>query len=178
MISASLLSFAHGSSSILAAAAAKKSSGSPAFLIFLILLFAVYFLWLRPQRQKLRASQTQRSAPEVGDEVVTASGIIGRLVEIDGDRAKVEVGPGQFLTILRTALGRRLEPVVPESADDDISSEHDDDEHGDHDGHDHDGHDHGDHEGHDHDGESNPPSQRRWWPGSSGSGGDAPEGSN
>jgi preprotein translocase subunit YajC len=171
MTFASLLVFGHGAP-VLLAAAAKKSSGSPAFFIFLILLFGVYFLWLRPQRQKLRASQAQRGAPEVGDEVVTASGIIGRLVEIEGDRAKVEIAPGQYLTILRTAVGRRLDPVIPESADDHMASSDDE-----HDDHDHDDHDHGDHEGHDHGSDDTPP-QRRWWPGSSGSGGDAPEGSN
>jgi preprotein translocase subunit YajC len=170
MTSALLLSYAHGVPALLAATTPKKSSGSPAFLIFLVLLFAVYFLWLRPQRQKLRASQVQRNAPEVGDDVVTAAGIIGRLVELDGDRAKVEIGPGQYLTILRTALGRRLDPVVPESADDHMQSSDADD----HD--DHTGHDHGGDDGHDH-GNDNPP-QRRWWPGSSGSGGDTPEGSN
>lgn len=166
MTSALLVSYAHGVPALLAATTTKKSSGSPAFLIFLVLLFAVYFLWLRPQRQKLRASQVQRNAPEVGDDVVTAAGIIGRLVELDGDRAKVEIGPGQYLTILRTALGRRLEPVVPESADDHLDPDvHDD----------HEGHDHGE-DGHDHGGDG--PPQRRWWPGSSGSGGDTPEGSN
>jgi preprotein translocase subunit YajC len=168
MTFASLLVVGHGAP-VLLAAAAKKSSSNPAFFIFLILLFAVYFLWLRPQRQKLRASQVQRTAPEIGDEVATASGIIGRLVELEGDRAKVEIAPGQYLTILRTAVGRRLDPVVPESADDHMSSG-DDDVDGD-------GHDHDEHDGHDHGSDDTPP-QRRWWPGSSNSGGDAPEGSN
>ena len=94
------------------------------------MLFAVYFLWLRPQRKKLRATQLQRNAPEIGDDVVTAAGFIGRVVSLEGDRAEVEVAPGQYLTILRSALGRRLDPIIPGSADDDMDlADHDHDAH-------------------------------------------------
>lgn len=139
-----------------ASSSSKSSSGSPIFLIFLLLLFAVYFLWLRPQRQKLRAQNVQRSAPVEGDEVVTTGGIIGRITAIEGDRAELEVAPGQSLTIHRSALGRRLDPPIPESADDDIDGYHDHD-------HDHDG----DHD-HDHDhGATDADGGTEWWPGGS-----------
>lgn len=175
MTPASLLLSLHGASTLAATSTSTKSSGSPAFFIFLILLIGVYFLWLRPQRQKLRAQQVSRVAPEIGDEIVTTAGIIGRLVRIEGDRATVEVSPGQFMTIHRTALGRRLDPVIPESPDDDDDLGPDHDGH-DHDGHDHDEHDHGEHDGHDHD--SDGPPQRRWWPGSSSSSDETPGESN
>jgi preprotein translocase subunit YajC len=178
MAFASLLLSIHGA--LVFAAAKTTSKTSPDFLIFLVFLFAIYFLWLRPQRRKLRSTQLQRSAPEIGDDVVTASGIIGRVVNIEGDRAELEVAPGQNITILRTALGRRLDPIVPESADDQMDlQDHDHDHDQDHD------HDH-DHDAYQPDGynqgadepEDIPPQQQqhRWWPGSS-KDDDAPEGS-
>jgi preprotein translocase subunit YajC len=171
MAFAALLVTMHGAFVLATTTAKTTSKTSPDFYIFIVLLFAVYFLWLRPQRKKLRATQQQRSAPDIGDDVVTAAGIIGRVVSVEGDRAEVEVAPGQYLTILRSALGRRLDPIIPGSADDDMDlADHDHDEHDGHD-HDHDGHDHGADEVDD------TPPQRRWWPGEA-KDDDSPEGSN
>jgi preprotein translocase subunit YajC len=178
MASPSLLLTIHGAL-VFSAAKATTDKTNPDFIIFLVFLFALYFLWIRPQRRKLRTTQLQRNAPEIGDDVVTAAGIIGRVVSLEGDRAEIEVAPGQNLTILRSALGRRLDPIVPESPDDDTYlADHDD-------GHDHD-HDH-DHDGfqpegynqEDDEADDTQPEQQqhRWWPGSS-KDDDAPEGSN
>jgi preprotein translocase subunit YajC len=183
MASPFLLFTIHGAL-VFAATKTTSNKTSPDFLIFLVFLFALYFLWIRPQRRKLRSTQLQRNAPEVGDDVVTASGIIGRVVSLEGDRAEIEVAPGQMITILRTALGRRLDPIVPESADDDTYlADHDHDHDHDHDEHDH---DHGGFqpEGFNQDaGEADDTApqpeqqQKRWWPGSS-KNDDTPEGSN
>jgi preprotein translocase subunit YajC len=178
MASPSLLLTIHGAL-VFAAAKTTTSKTNPDFIIFLVFLFALYFLWIRPQRRKLRSTQLQRNTPEIGDEVVTAAGIIGRVVSLEGDRAEVEVAPGQTLTILRTALGRRLDPVVPESPDDDsYLADHDDPHDHDH-NHDHDSYQP---EGYNQDADQTdetPPQQQqhRWWPGSS-KDDDGPEGSN
>jgi preprotein translocase YajC subunit len=189
MASPSLLLTIHGAL-VFAASKTTTSKTNPDFLIFLVFLFALYFLWIRPQRRKLRSTQLQRNAPEVGDDVVTAAGIIGRVLNFEGDRAEIEVAPGQTLTVLRSALGRRLDPIVPESADDDTYLADHDHDHGS--DHDHE-HDHDDDHDHDHDGfqpegynqdadeaDETPPQQEqqhRWWPGSS-KDDDTPEGSN
>jgi preprotein translocase subunit YajC len=165
MASASLLLTIHGAL-VFAATKTTKTSANPTFFILIIFLFAIYFLWLRPQRKKLRSTQLQQNAPEVGDDVVTAAGIIGRVVRLEGDRAEIEVAPGQNLTILRTALGRRLSPIVPESADDQMDlADHDHD-------HFHDDHDHA-HDAYEPDEDDqlsdevgDTPPQKRWWPGS------------
>ncbi len=136
---------------LLAATSTKKSGGSPVFLILLVLLFAVYFLWLRPKRNQMRSQQAQMQAAEVGDEVVTTGGIIGRVVSYQGDRVELEVAPGQQLTFLKSAIGRRIDPIVPESADDveDLSNR-----------------DEGTHDVDTNDADDQSP--RRWWPGAKG----------
>lgn len=84
----------------------------------------MYFLWLRPQRKKLQQrQQAQIRAIEVGDEVVTQSGIIGTVVELDDDRAQIQVSTGVIVTVVRAAVGRRIEPVIPESATPDGDSD-------------------------------------------------------
>ena len=69
----------------LLAAAAKKSSSSFT-LIFIVLLFAVGYMFLiRPRRQR-RQRQVQVSKQiEVGDKVLLSSGIIGRVERFVGD---------------------------------------------------------------------------------------------
>jgi preprotein translocase subunit YajC len=177
MASPSLLLTIHGA--LVFAAAKTTTKTSPDIYIFLVFLFALYFLWIRPQRKKLRSTQLQRNAPEIGDDVVTAAGIIGRVVSFEGDRAEIEVAPGQNLTILRSALGRRLDPLVPESPDDDTYlADHDHDSDHDHD-HDHDGYQPDGFNQDADESDETPPQQQphRWWPGSS-KDDDAPEGSN
>ncbi len=102
---------------LLAATAPKKSSGSPVFFILILVMIGVYFVWLRPQRRRQQAAaQAQRQA-DVGDEVVTAAGIYGRVVAIDGDRVSVEIAPGTTIDVAKRALGQRVDPVVEDPVD-------------------------------------------------------------
>lgn len=57
----------------------------------IILMFVVfYFLLIRPQKKREKEVQKMREAIEVGDEVVTIGGIVGRVVSIKEDTLVVE----------------------------------------------------------------------------------------
>ena len=57
----------------------------------IILMFVVfYFLLIRPQKKREQEVQKMREAIEVGDEVVTIGGIVGRVVSIKEDTLVVE----------------------------------------------------------------------------------------
>ena len=59
----------------------------------LVLIFVVfYFLLIRPQRKREKETQKMRSSIVVGDEVVTAGGIIGLVVSIKDDTLVIETG--------------------------------------------------------------------------------------
>jgi preprotein translocase subunit YajC len=89
-----------------------KSSASSYTLIFIVLVFgAIYFLFIRPRQQRLRQQQTQAREIAIGDEVVSAGGIYGRVVAIDNDVAEVEVSPGVVMTFLRRSISAR--PTAP-----------------------------------------------------------------
>lgn len=91
-------------------AAAKKSSGSSAFLFILLILAVGAFLFIRPQRRRQREQAAMQKAIEPGDEVVTSSGIVGRVQSMTDDRVKVEVAPGTTVEIVRRAIGQRVAP--------------------------------------------------------------------
>jgi preprotein translocase subunit YajC len=85
-------------------------------LIFpLLLIGAVYFLMLRPQQQRVARQRELVNSIQVGDEVVTAGGIVARVRWLDDDRVKLEVSPGVEITLLRGAVAQRLSPDVPEA---------------------------------------------------------------
>src|SRR4051794_40465471 len=75
------------------------------------ILVAVVLLWLlliRPQRQRVRAQQALLQSIEVGDDVVTAAGILGTVVALDDDAVTVEVAPGTNLRMVRPAISRKV----------------------------------------------------------------------
>ena len=84
-------------------------------LLIPILLFGfLYVLLIRPQQQRVRRQQALVSSVEVGDDVLTAGGIVGRVTGLVDDRVDIEVAPGVTLTFVRAAITRRLGPEVPE----------------------------------------------------------------
>ena len=89
-----------------------------AFLPLILIVGVGYFLMIRPQQRKLRAQRELLSELEVGDEVVTAGGILAQIVDIDDDEdvVTVEVAPGTSIRMLRGAISRRL---VDEDEDED-----------------------------------------------------------
>ena len=78
-------------------------------LILIIPLLAVmYFLMIRPQQQRIRAQQEAIRSVEVGDEVVTAAGLIGTIVALDDEVVHLEIADGVEVRVARMAIGRRL----------------------------------------------------------------------
>ncbi len=63
---------------------------SIAWLVIILIVF--YFLLIRPQRKKEKEDAAMREKLEVGDEVVTAGGIVGIIFSIKDDTVVVETG--------------------------------------------------------------------------------------
>jgi preprotein translocase subunit YajC len=88
-------------------------------LIFPILLALMYLVLLRPQQQRLRAQRQLVASLDVGDEIVTAGGMIGRIVDLTDDRASIEVADGIVIEFLRVAVSRKADPAMAGQADHD-----------------------------------------------------------
>ena len=64
--------------------AAPQGGGELVQIVFLIGLFALfYFIAIRPQRKRQKEHAAMVSALSKGDEVVTTSGILGRITSLD-----------------------------------------------------------------------------------------------
>lgn len=58
----------------------------------IILIIAMYFLMIRPQKKKDKQIQEMRSSLQVGDEIVTIGGICGKIVKTKDETIVIQVG--------------------------------------------------------------------------------------
>ena len=81
-------------------------------LVLLILFGASWMLLIRPQQQRLRAQRELIAALTVGDVVLTAGGLIGRIVSMDDEEVMLDAGRGTPLEVrvVRAAVTRRIMP--------------------------------------------------------------------
>jgi preprotein translocase subunit YajC len=89
------------------------------FLLIPLILVVMYLLLLRPQQQRVRRQRELIMSIDVGDEVVTAGGIIGRIVELSDDRVWVEVADDVVVEMLRIAISKKTEarPVTDDGGE-------------------------------------------------------------
>lgn len=88
-------------------------------LLFPLIVFGLMWVFLvRPQQQRVRRQKELIAALEVGDEVVTAGGIIGRIVALSDEEAEIEVSPGVTMRFLRIAVNARVADEEPLAAAD------------------------------------------------------------
>jgi preprotein translocase subunit YajC len=81
------------------------------FLIFLVAMFAImYFLVIRPQKNKQRAVQDMLSRVGPGDEIITIGGIYGDVIEVADDRVVLEIAEDVHIEVARKAISQ----VVPQ----------------------------------------------------------------
>ena len=86
-------------------------------IIFLPLMFlALWAIVILPQQRRMKAHRALVSVLEVGDEVMTTSGIIGTITAIDDEVLHLEVAQGVTLRIVRAAIAQRMNEPEPEPA--------------------------------------------------------------
>ena len=75
----------------------------------LVLMFvALYFIMIRPQMKRQKEHRAMIEALAKGDEVVTAGGLLGRVVDLNEQFLFVEVASGVKLQLQRQAITQVL----------------------------------------------------------------------
>ena len=71
-------------------------------------MFALlYFFMIRPQKKREKEEAAMRDAVQVGDEITTIGGIIGKVVSIKEETCVIETSrDGTKIRILKTAVSR------------------------------------------------------------------------
>lgn len=104
---------------ILAAESDSSGSAGAAIVqlgIFLLIPVAMYFLLIRPQRRRQREQAAMQSSIDVGDEIMTTSGVYGFITGFDGDIVWLEVDDNVQIRVARAAIQRKVDTAVGETA--------------------------------------------------------------
>ncbi|HSL10844.1 MAG TPA: preprotein translocase subunit YajC [Actinomycetota bacterium] len=88
---------------------AQGGGGALSFLIFLVPIGLLFFM-MRNQRKRVSEQQQLQQAVDVGDEVLTSSGMFGTVVDVDDDDDTiwVEIAPGTRVHMVRGGVARRI----------------------------------------------------------------------
>ena len=97
-------------------AAETKSNPLPSLIIFMLIPVAMYFLLIRPQRRRQRDAAALQSSIEVGDEVMTTSGLYGFVTGFEGDLAWLEIDDNVQIRIAKQAIQRKVDTSKGETA--------------------------------------------------------------
>lgn len=78
-------------------------------LIFLVfLMFLLWITTIRPQQKRAKEIQNMLGALELGDEISTAGGILGKVKKIKGDYVAIEVSENITFKIQKTSISNTL----------------------------------------------------------------------
>lgn len=78
-------------------------------ILFLgLMMAAMWALLILPQQKRAKAARLMLAALEVGDEVLTASGIYGTIAEFDGETVFLAVSDTIEIKITRSSIAERV----------------------------------------------------------------------
>jgi preprotein translocase subunit YajC len=91
----------------MAGPAGGQANGRPGYegVIMLVVMFAIfYFLLIRPQQKRAKQHKELIESLKVGDSVVTAGGIHGKVAAIQEGSVMLEVATGVKIKVNRTSV--------------------------------------------------------------------------
>lgn len=89
-----------------------------ALLLLAVTFLLMWVLFILPQQRRLKAHKALVARLEVGDEVMSTSGLFGTVTQLEDEVVHLEVAPGTVVRLARGAVARRIaeeEAVVAEA---------------------------------------------------------------
>ncbi|MDP6944753.1 MAG: preprotein translocase subunit YajC [Myxococcota bacterium] len=75
--------------------------GMSSLVLIMVMLVVFYFLLIRPQQKRQKKHQALLKGLNAGDEVITSSGIFGKITEIQGQTVTVEIAKNTKVRVLK-----------------------------------------------------------------------------
>lgn len=74
-------------------------------IMIVVMLVVLYFFMIRPQKKQEKETNAMRNSLQVGDEITTIGGIIGKVVSIKEETCLIETGHDRTkIRILKSAV--------------------------------------------------------------------------
>ena len=97
-------------------------------LIFVVIAVAGLLFMSSRTRKTQRAAMEFRNTLGPGDEVMTHSGLLGTVVDVEDDVITLESAPGSRSRWIRAAISKKIEPPVADVDDEDDTVDDDEDQ--------------------------------------------------
>jgi preprotein translocase subunit YajC len=99
---------------LLAAAGAGAAGAPPAWISFLPIVGMIAIFWfliIRPQMNQQKAHREKIAAVKKGDQVVTAGGLLGKVIKVDETYVELELGPNVRVKAVKATIGDIVPPA-------------------------------------------------------------------
>ena len=93
-----------------------QPNGMMNFLPFIAIFGVFYFMLIRPQQKKMKEQQTMISALKHGDEILTASGILGKITGITDKVLTVEIADNCKVKMLKSQVSQVITGSIKDLA--------------------------------------------------------------
>lgn len=87
---------------------AGAQGGIASFLPFILIIFIVYFLMIRPQSKKAKEQKNMLASMKKGDKVITIGGVYAKIVEVKDSSLILDIGKGNTIEIDRNSINTKL----------------------------------------------------------------------
>lgn len=94
--------------------AAAGISGQPGWtgiIPFVLMGLIFWFLIIRPQMKRQKEHREKIGALKKGDRVVTAGGLVGKIMRVDDDYADIELAQGVRVKAVKSTIGDIVPPT-------------------------------------------------------------------
>ncbi len=80
------------------------NEGLMSFLPFIIIFVLFYFMLIRPQMKQAKEHRAMLDALKTGDEIVTTTGILGKIVKLNAQFSTIEVATNVEIKIQKQTI--------------------------------------------------------------------------
>jgi preprotein translocase subunit YajC len=91
---------------------AEQGGGWTILIMYALLFVGMYFLLFAPQRKRQKELEKLQTELAVGDKVLAAGGIYGRVVSIKDDRITLELDSGRLVVHKSAIMGKDADAVA------------------------------------------------------------------
>ena len=94
-------------------AAGTAAAAPPGWLQFLPIVGMVVIFWfliIRPQMRQQKAHREKVAGVKKGDQVITAGGLLGKVIKVDDQYAEIEIAQGVRVKAVKSTIGDIVPP--------------------------------------------------------------------
>ena len=86
----------------------ESSAFDPTIFLLIGFMVLIYFLMIRPENKRRKAHQTMLESLEVGDEVITSGGVLGRVTKVHDQYIDISVSNNVNLKFQKNSVSNIL----------------------------------------------------------------------